>query len=57
LRLLHGADIDGWIVIGEIDHQLFNVRASRRRLLALAERNPDQLADMVAAYEKTGHRR
>src|SRR5438477_2440851 len=33
LQTVHGADIDGWIVIGEINNQRFQVRASSQRLL------------------------
>jgi hypothetical protein len=57
VRLVRGADIDGWIVIGEFNNEPFDVRASRQRLLDLAERSPERLADMVAVYESTRRRR
>jgi hypothetical protein len=47
-----GADIDGWIVIGECEGHTFQVRASRQRLLDLAERDRPKLDSMVADYER-----
>ena len=47
-----GGDIDGWIVIGEYQGRAFQVRASRQRLLDLAERNRATLDTMVADYER-----
>jgi hypothetical protein len=50
-----GADIDGWIVIGEYEGQAFQVRASRQRLLDLAEKDRASLDAMAADYD--GHKR
>ena len=57
VRYVHGSDIDGWIVVGEVSNQWFQVRASRQRLLDLAERKPEQLAEMIAAYDDSTKRR
>jgi hypothetical protein len=51
VQMVHGSDIDGWIVIGEINNQRFQVRASRQRLLDLAQNGADQLDEMTAEYE------
>jgi hypothetical protein len=51
LRLVRGSDIDGWIVVGEVNSQRFQVRASRQRLFDLAEHSPERLAEMVARYD------
>lgn len=48
-----GADIDGWIVIGEHDGKPFHARASRQKLLDLAEKDRATLDAMVAEYEET----
>ena len=56
-RLVHGADIDGWIVIGEVNGEPFQIRASRQRLLDLAQNHPEQFAGMVEAYELKRRRR
>src|SRR5882724_6908136 len=45
-----GADIDGWIVIGEFEGNVFQTRASRQVLLDLANNQPETLQTMVAAY-------
>jgi hypothetical protein len=47
-----GADIDGWIVIGESEGRTFQVQASRQRLRDLAERDRPTLESMVAEYER-----
>ena len=52
-----GADIDGWIVIGEYEGKPFQVRASRQKLLDLAEKERPTLDAMVAEYEETRPRR
>jgi len=53
---VRGSDIDGWIVIGEAFAHPFQVRASRQGLLDLAERNPQQLEEMLKDYaSKKGH--
>jgi len=46
------ADIDGWIVIGEFEGNVFQTRASRQVLLDLANNQPETLQTMVAAYRK-----
>ncbi|MFL6516431.1 MAG: hypothetical protein ACJ8M1_15550 [Chthoniobacterales bacterium] len=53
----HGADIDGWIVSGEINNQRFQMRASRQRLLDLAENHPNELDEMISDYESKHRRR
>ena len=57
LEYARGADIDGWIVIGEHEGKPFQVRASRQRLLDLAEKDRPTLDAMVAEYEETRPRR
>ena len=52
-----GVDIDGWIVIGEYEGKPFQVRASRQKLLDLAEKERPTLDAMVAEYEETRPRR
>ncbi len=52
-RLLHGSDIDGWIVVGESNGQTFQTRASRQRLLDLAQNDPQRLAEMAADYDSS----
>ena len=52
-----GTDIDGWIVIGEYAGRPFQVRASRQRLLDLAERDRPILDEMVAEYHRRHRRR
>ena len=47
-----GADIDGWIVVGETDAGPFQIRASRQALLDLATQQPDQLDQMLAEYRR-----
>ena len=50
----HGADMDGWIVIGSVDDQVFGMAASSRTLEAIARGDPNQperLSDMVNGYQ------
>ena len=50
-----GADIDGWIVVGETMDGPFQIRASRQGLLDLATQRPDELEEMIAQYRsRTG---
>ncbi len=56
LRLPHGSDIDGWIVAGQSNGQTFQTRASRQRLLDLAQNDPERLAEMTAAYDSSRRR-
>lgn len=46
-----GADIDGWIVVGEADGHAFQTRASRQGLLDLATQHPEDLETMKKDYE------
>ena len=50
-----GSDIDGWIVVGRLDDEIFDIRASNQTLLAIAQGDPRQeqtLTDLVYSYEK-----
>jgi len=52
ISYVSGGDIDGWIVIGEYQGRPFQVRASRQKLLELAERDRSTLEAMVDQYER-----
>lgn len=55
-----GAEINGWIVVGECNKQPFLVRASNQTLLEIAQGNPRQsssLPAMIADYQKATHAR
>lgn len=52
-----GGDIDGWIAIGEYEGKPFQVRASRQKLLDLAEYDRATLDAMVAEYDRQKPRR
>jgi hypothetical protein len=59
-KYVAGADIDGWIVVGEVNGQSFQIRASNQTLLEMAQGNPrqtDSLAAMIADYEKATKRK
>jgi hypothetical protein len=55
-----GADLDGWIVIGRYNGQVFDIRASSQTLLEIAQANPRQsqtLSQMIEDYERTSSKR
>ena len=59
-KYVAGADIDGWIVIGEVGGQPFQIRASSQTLLEIAQvsgRQRESFAEMVADYEKATKRK
>ena len=52
-----GADMDGWIVIGSVDGQVFGVAASSRTLEAIAREDPsapERLSDLINGYARLG---
>jgi hypothetical protein len=54
-RYGRGAEMDGWIVIGEADGRVFDIRASSQTLLEIAQANPRQsqsLKQMELDYEE-----
>jgi hypothetical protein len=49
----HGADMDGWIVIGRVGDRIFGMQASSQTLLDLARndsRHEETFADMIERY-------
>jgi len=57
-KYVAGADIDGWIVVGEVNGQPFGIRASSQTLLEIAQGNPRQresLAGLIREYEDAKH--
>ncbi len=52
-----GADMDGWIVIGSVDDQIFGIAASSQTLEAIARedpRQPERLSDLISGYKSVG---
>jgi hypothetical protein len=59
-KYVAGADFDGWIVVGEVNGQPFQVRASSQTLLEIAQGNArqrDSFPDMITDYEKASKAR
>ena len=53
-RYVSGAEIEGWVVVGEMNGQAFQAKASRQPLLDLLLRrnHPESLPAMIAEYDK-----
>jgi hypothetical protein len=59
-KYVAGADIDGWIVVGEVNGQTFQVRAANQNLLEIAQGNArqrDSFQEMIADYDKVAKRK
>lgn len=53
-RYVSGGEIEGWVVAGEVDGRIFQVKASRQPLLDLVLRpnHPESLPVLIAEFEK-----